>query len=298
MLLTIIIYLIVLYVDTQDREEESVRESDLYGSSSELDKQTTTSVAGEGPDSLSWKKSSQILPSLSENISPHFSSGGHTLVSIVISSIEQRTRTVQVIENSWGQSAEGFRWLVAVGAKGSTKISNNGKQQFLIARDCYNFPSNSHPTPNQLFCLLVAVYNSALMTQYKWVSISLNTTYIATEELMHLLHQYNSMEEVYMGHPASFSATERAVLGLKNGEKICSAGSGIILSWKAVKSIGPHLRHCLGLGSGVKVLTTRNIAIGDVELGKCFNRMLAVSCSRALSQQVGVVISTLSLCQE
>lgn len=206
------------------------------------------------------------------------------LLPVVYTSGHIASKTLKTINSTWGKRTEG--WVVAVGTKDSNASHSRGNKHLLLLDKCQNL---EHGSPfikgEELFCLLTAIHDNYI-DKYQWFIVVHRTTYVAVNQLVKMLLQFDSSEPIYMGHPDSFTVTQRNRYGLVSHEKICRSNAGIILSRSALKRVAPHLRNCRGLGLSSSL--RGSTGAGDVELGRCISRRLGVTCSHSLKVSEGV----------
>ena len=181
------------------------------------------------------------------------------------------------ISSSWGAVVND--WNIAAGTKG-TESAHADQRHLSLLQDCVDF-NKTVLSADQLFCLLQSLHDTYI-EQYQWFVISPRSTYVALNQLVKTLMQFDSSEISYIGLPSSYSVTEMTRYSLVSHEKICRGEAGIVLSRAALKGIVPHLQGCLGYGFSQGLRGLRGE--GDVELGRCFSRRLGVTCSQSVLQ--------------
>lgn len=214
------------------------------------------------------------------------------LLPIVYSSIIQKNQAMYLVNSTWGQRTDS--WTLAVGASNySATLLDEGNVHLLLAKKCQNFLEVSI-SEEQLFCLLTAIHDSYI-DKYQWFVVFHKSTYVAVNQLVKTLLQFDSSETFYIGKPSTYSITEMTKLGLVSHERICQADAGLILSRAALKRIVPHLQSCQGLGLSRGLRGKEGE--GDVELGRCISRRLGVTCSHSLMVCVCVCVCCLHICK-
>ena len=119
---------------------------------------------------------------------------------------------------------------------------------------------------------------------YRWFAVTSGNTYIATRELEIFLSRLDSSSPVYMGRPSSEKEEERRALRLIPDELYCQWGPGIVLSSASLNAIAPYLDSCRRAAAnfaGSGTLDSLRLERGDVELGRCFNRVLGIKCTNS-----------------
>ena len=201
------------------------------------------------------------------------------LLPVVYTSGQNIDAQLRLVNSTWGQTTE---WVMAVGTKDSNITSRlKSRRHLLLADRCSDLGQFSSPTlgTDQLFCLLQTVHD-AYIDKYQWFVFVHWSTYVAVNQLVKTLLQFDSSEVHYIGQPASYSLTEMTRLGLVRHEKVCRSDAGMVLSRAALKGIVPSLRGCKGnkLSKGLRGISST----GEVDLGRCFSRRLGITCSQSL----------------
>lgn len=252
-----------------------------------IDDEVEEATSGENsPDVFagvrSWVESTLVSGDTGAYTSVLHVSPRNFLLPVVYTSGHSMASTLHAVNSTWGQRTDG--WAVAVGMKDSnTSITGKNKdnRHLLLAERCHDFDAGGGPfiKGEELFCLLTAIHDSYI-DKYQWFVLVHRSTYVAVNQLVKMLLQFDSSELQYIGQPYSFGVTEMTKYGLVSHEKVCRSTAGIILSRAALKKIVPHLRNCRGYGlsKGLRGMT----GSGDVELGTCFSRRLGVICSQSL----------------
>ncbi len=219
-------------------------------------------------------RASMVLPAYS---SATLAPAGNLILPVVFAARSEMTDTVHSIHATWGAQLE--RWDVAVGTKGTRLApSSSSNDHLLLIQECEDF-DRLMLSAEHLFCLLTSI-NKIYKDQYQWFLIAYRSTYVSMNRLVKILMELDPSVVSYIGARSSNSVLEMSELGLVRDEHFCRIAGGIVLSRAAMRSIVPHLQHCLGYGFsrglGAKGTT------GEVELGRCFSRSLGMTCSESL----------------
>lgn len=200
--------------------------------------------------------------------------GRKTLLVAVLTSRVKLNDTAAMLNETWASWAEpGVDYGIFLGGDGPAAP---GVHWLGDATDFQPAGGNL-----ELIFDLLSYLHANLLHHYRWIMLSSGNTYIATRDLAGLLSRLDSSTPVYMGRPASEDKKEMATFHLLPHEQFCEWGPGIILSRAALVAIAAHLDGCrsaagaLGLGT----LAVYNLQRGDVELGRCFNRKMALPCT-------------------
>ena len=142
----------------------------------------------------------------------------------------------------------------------------------------------------ELIFRLLSFLHANLVRHYRWVVLSSGNTYVAARDLEEVLSRLDSSAPVYMGRPASEERKEMAALRLLPHELYCEWGPGIVLSRAALVAIAAHLDGCRSVAAefGSGSLAVPMPQRGDVELGRCFNRKMALQCTSSREVHVHV----------
>ena len=141
-----------------------------------------------------------------------------------------------------------------------------------------------HPTRGNREAIfqLLSLLRAKFSRHYRWFAVTSGNTYIAARELEIVLSRLDSSSPAYIGRPSSEKAEERRALHLMPDELYCEWGPGIVLSSASLNAIAPYLDGCRRAASdfaGSGTLDSFKLERGDVELGRCFNRILGIRCT-------------------
>lgn len=266
-LVTFLLYFSTAYITQTTFYAQITR--DLYV---EASTDETPTIESENVQKWSTKK---LVP-LSSGF---LSSTANLLFPVVFTARKEMADTLYSTNMTWGAQREG--WAVAVGAEGA-RITSSGREHdnLLLMERCEDFDGVAL-SAGQLFCLLTSLYEDHV-DKYQWFLIVHRSTYVALNQLVKNLVGYDSNKVFYIGRRSSYSVPKMNRLGLVKHEHICELDSGIVLSRGALRAIAPLLRHCLGSGLSRGLAGSRGL-VGGVELGRCFSRMLGVTCSEEVS---------------
>lgn len=208
-------------------------------------------------------------------------SRGH-LLPVVFSPLSQATPTHRIVQKTWGQTVPD--WVIAVGISGLGQEWLDDEQDLqehlLMAEKCQDFSSNVHPSPEDMFCLMSAIYE-AYHFRYDWIVIVTNTTYLAINRLSTFLDKLDPNTPFYLGNPSRSSDH-------------CSMENGVVMSRAALRDITPHLSWCLRdklfatnsalehMDSDEREKKMKENKAGDVALGCCMKKVLMTSCSGSI----------------
>lgn len=276
-LVTYLLYICTLYLAQSD--EISAASSNIDGIVVELEKR-----AAAGVDLRNWLWSSA---------GGDHGAGGYTtaavdagsvrgvVLQVVHSSMNELQSVLHDISSTWGAVVNS--WEVAAGTKGIEVGTRADQTHLLLLENCADFDDKTTLSADKLFCLLQYIHDTHI-DKYQWFIISPRSTYVALNQLVKTLMQFDSSEVSYIGLPSSYSVAEMTRYSLVSHERICRGGAGIVLSRAALKGIVPHLQGCLGYGLSQGLRGLRGM--GDVELGRCFSRRLGVTCSQSVDSKV------------
>ena len=129
---------------------------------------------------------------------------------------------------------------------------------------------------------LLSLLRAKFSRRYRWFIVTSGNTYVAARELEIVLSRLDSSSPVYMGRPSCEKEDERRALHLMPDDLYCQWGPGIVLSSASLNAIAPYLDGCRRAASdftGSGTLDSYRLEQGDVELGRCFNRILGIRCT-------------------
>ena len=295
-LVTFTLYLSTAYLtqltSSSGLYSQLVREGGIYTgvevttiTSEEGDEMATNSDNSQAPDVFSGVKS-WMESTLGGDVGAYTSvvpvSPRNFLLPVAYTVGYNRENASLWVNSTWGQRTDG--WAVAVGTKEADITitdEERANKHLLIAEKCRDFDASDGPfiRGEELFCLLTAIHD-AYIDKYQWFILVHKSTYVAVNQLVKTLLQFDSSMPMYIGQPDNFNIVQRNTYGLVSHERVCRSNAGIILSRAALKRVVPYLRNCLGTNwsKGLR----GSLGSGDVELGKCFSRRLGVTCSQSL----------------
>ena len=207
---------------------------------------------------------------------------GKTLLIVVLTSRRKLKGTVEMISKTW-MSQKGAdvdcRVFVAGNGPPTPNVYWMGKSV------------DFHPTGGNREAVfhLLSFLRDKFSRHYRWFAVVSGNTYVATKELEIFLSRLDSSSPVYMGRPSSEKEEERRALRLIPDELYCQWGPGIILNIASLNAIAPYLDSCRRAAAnfaGSGTLASFRLERGEVELGRCFNRVLGIKCTN--SSQVGI----------
>lgn len=107
--------------------------------------------------------------------------------------------------------------------------------------------------------------------KYDWFMRVEEATYLQPGRLIDLVNMINSSMNIYVGLPASYSATsDYKPSDLSSGDRYCQGKAGVLLSRVTLNTIVPHLDNCLE-----NTITDEE----DIELGRCLHNHLNLQCT-------------------
>lgn len=279
-LTTYLLYLSTHYLAQSDRVEEDRIELEADAIT---DRAPTVEQRLAGVDLRKWLQSEASI--IGGGYGGYTAAVDHgsvrgVVLQVVHSSMKGLERALHDISSTWGASIND--WQVAAGTKG-IELAHADQSHLLLLQNCEDFDDRTVLSAEKLFCLLQKIHDTHI-EQYQWFIISPRSTYVALNQLVKTLMQFDSSKVSYIGLPSSYSVPEMTRHGLVSHERICRGRAGIVLSRAALKGIVPYLQGCLGYGfsQGLRGLRGK----GDVELGRCFSRRLGVTCSQSVDSKV------------
>ena len=134
---------------------------------------------------------------------------------------------------------------------------------------------DSYPPQKKSF-LMFKFMHDHFIDHFEWFLRADDDVYVNTERLEAFLSKLNSSMPYFIGQTGLGNKEEMNHLNLGANENFCMGGPGIVISSATLRLLAPHIQYCL------KHLESTH---EDVEIGRCIQRFVKVSCTWSYEMQ-------------
>ena len=138
---------------------------------------------------------------------------------------------------------------------------------------------DSYP-PQRKSMMMLKYMHDNYINDYEWFMRCDDDVYVRTDKLELLLRTLNSTEDLYIGQAGTGKKPWKKYLQLKPEKNYCLGGPGVIFSASVLRKFVQNMGRCL------QHLITRH---EDVEIGRCVDKFMGLSCTWALEVTVFLV---------
>lgn len=194
------------------------------------------------------------------------------LVGVITTEKYLKTRAKAVFE-TWGQDVTQVLFFVG----SDCNISQPGIKGMPIVK-LPGIPDSVYPPQKKVFAMLKYMQDHYI-DDFKWFMRADDDVYVRGGRLEALLAQMDPNERVYLGRAGTGRAEDIKRLELRNYERYCMGGPGVILSRASLRALAPHLDYCLSAVEQYNRHGSHTWFNEDVELGRCVSRTINIQCS-------------------
>lgn len=194
------------------------------------------------------------------------------LVGVITTEKYLKTRAKAVFE-TWGQDVTQVLFFVG----SDCNISQPGIKGMPIVK-LPGIPDSVYPPQKKVFAMLKYMQDHYI-NDFKWFMRADDDVYVRGGRLEALLAQMDPNEQVYLGRAGTGRAEDIKRLELRNYERYCMGGPGVILSRASLRALAPHLDYCLNAVEQYNRHGSHTWFNEDVELGRCVSRTINIQCS-------------------
>lgn len=161
-----------------------------------------------------------------------------TVVVGILTQQEYLSTRAQAVYETWGKEVSKVVFFVGEDCNISANLSH------LPIVKLKGIPDHVYPPLKKAFAVMQYMYDHFL-NEYNWFVRADDDMYVRGQMLVDLLKDMNPYERIYLGRAGVGKDDDLDRLHLLPHERYCMGGPGVIFSYAAMRSVGPHLNECL-----------------------------------------------------